>query len=96
MASIAGKAGAEMENLDDKHGNIEALEEFLKKFANILGPNHFYLLEIKLELAQLYGRCADEPLPFLPPEKLLRKKQLCEELMKVFIVISPGKCFSSN
>lgn len=90
VTSILGKVSRELETLDDKHGDIKALEEFLKKFSHMLGPNHFYLLEVKLELAQLYGRMQDEPLPFLPPEKLLRKKQLCEELLKVVNIISPG------
>jgi len=88
--SIVEKAGRELEKLHQKYGNIEAEEEFLRKFGKILSPNHFYLLEVKLGLAQIYGRTQDEPLPILSPKKLCRKLQLCEELLSVFDVLLPG------
>ena len=89
-ASIVEKIGREVEEFQEKRGNVAAEEEFLRKFGKTLASNHFYLLEIKVELAQLYGRTADEPLPMLSPMKLLRKKTLCEDLLRVFNAIVPG------
>jgi hypothetical protein len=90
VRSIVEKVGRELDKVHEKYGDIEAEEEFLKKFSKVLSPNHFYLMEIKLGLAQVYGRTQDEPLPLLPPRKLYRKYQLCDELLKVFDVILPG------
>ncbi|CAG7726755.1 unnamed protein product [Allacma fusca] len=89
-SSIAEKIGREAEEFQEKRGDADAEEDFLRKYSKVLAKNHFYLLEIKVELAQLYGRTAGEPLPMLPPQKLLRKKVLCEELLKVFNIIVPG------
>lgn len=87
------KAGQEMEQLHEKNssGMIAAKEDFLKQFGKLLSPNHFYLLEVKVELAQLYGRVQDDPLHLMHPKKVLRKIQLCEELMVVLNVICPGQ-----
>lgn len=91
VASLIHKAGQEMDVLHDKIGDISAKEEFLKQFGKNLSPNHFYLLEVKVELAQLYGRTSDDPLHLMSPVKLLRKIQLAEELLFVLNTISPGK-----
>lgn len=90
VSSMVNKIGKEMEELQDKWGEIEPMEQFMKKAGKLLSPNHFYLLEVKVELAQLYGRTPDEPLLSLAPKKLLRKIQLCEELLVVLNKICPG------
>jgi len=90
VSSIVNKIGKDMDALHEKFGDIAAIEEFVKKSSKSLSPNHFYLLEMKVELAQLIGRTPDEPLLQLAPRKLLRKIQLCEELLIVFNKICPG------
>jgi len=89
--SLLHKAGQELEELAEKAGDIQAKEDFIKRFSKTLSPTHYILLELKVELAQLYGRTQDEPLQLLPPKKLLRKIQLCEELVIILNVITPGK-----
>jgi hypothetical protein len=94
VSSLLSKVAQELDTLHNSKigGDISAKEDFLRKFGkNLLSPNHFYLLEMKVELAQLYGRTEDEPLHLLGPKKLLRKIQICEELLKVFVIICPGK-----
>ncbi len=93
VASLIHSAGQEMDELHDKIGDISAKEDFIKRFSKTLSPNHFYLLEIKVELAQLYGRTSDEPIHVMSPQKLLRKKYLCEEILLVLNTISPGKTY---
>jgi hypothetical protein len=90
VGSLIHKAGQELEELHEKAGDIGAKEEFLKRFGKTLSPTHYIVLELKVELAQLYGRTQEEPLQILPPKKLLRKVQLCEELLIILNVISPG------
>jgi len=91
VSCLIHKAGQEMEDLQEKVGDISAKEDFLKRFLKTFSPNHFYLLEVKVEIAQLYGRTSEEPLHLLPPKKLLRKIQLCDELLAVLNIITPGK-----
>jgi hypothetical protein len=90
ISSIVERVGKDLDVLHEKFGNLEAEEEFIRKVSKVLSPSHFYLLEIKLGLAQLYGRLPDQLLHMLPPQKLLRKKQLCEELLVVFNKMVPG------
>ncbi|ODM97856.1 Protein msta, isoform A [Orchesella cincta] len=90
VSSIVNKIGKDMDELHEKFGDIPAIEEFVKKSSKFLSPFHFYLLEMKVELAQLYGRTPDEPILALAPRKLLRKIQLCEELLIVLNKIYPG------
>jgi hypothetical protein len=92
VGSLIHKAGQELEELTEKKpGDIQAKEEFLRRFGKTLSTTHFILLELKVELAQLYGRTPEEPLQILPPKKLLRKIQLCEELIIILNVITPGE-----
>lgn len=90
VSSMVNKIGKDMEEIQEKWGDIGAMEDFIRKSHKLLSPNHFYLMETKVELAQLYGRTPDEPLPILAPKKLFRKVQLCEELLLVFNKIYPG------
>lgn len=90
VSSMVNKIGKDMEEIHEKWGEISTMEEFMKKSQKFLSPNHFYLLEIKVELAQLYGRTADEPIHMLAPKKLLRKIQLCEELLVILNKMYPG------
>ncbi|XP_035704567.1 SET domain-containing protein SmydA-8-like [Folsomia candida] len=88
--SLIQKAGQEMDQLHDKIGDIAAKEDFVKQFSKTLSPNHFYLLEVKVELAQLYGRTSEEPLHMMSPKNLVRKINLCEELLVTLNIIYPG------
>lgn len=90
VSAMVNKIGKDMDEIQEKWGDISAMEEFMRKSSKVLSPNHFYLLEIKVELAQVYGRTPDEPLHALAPKKLLRKIQLCEELLTVLSKIIPG------
>ena len=91
VSAIVEKVGKDLEILHEKYGNLEAQEEFLKKSVKVLSPNHFYLLEMKLGLAQLYGRLPDQLLHMLQPHQILRKQILCEQLLLVFNKIVPGE-----
>jgi len=95
VINVLKMAGKEMEEVQGTNyeKRIESDEAFLKKFHKTLSWNHYFCLELKVELAQLYGRTPNEPLAMLPPNKLVRKIALCEDILKVLNVIMPGKNF---
>ncbi|RZB38993.1 msta, isoform B-like [Asbolus verrucosus] len=70
--------------------DVVAMEAFLHKYRNVLHPTHYLCLGVKLSLSQLYGRISGYLIDKLSEDILLRKQQICEEIMKVFNVIEPG------
>ena len=82
------KIGQELVEL--KRGSVEDCERFLKKYDNILHPHHFYLIDVKLALCQMYGHLEDQKIIDLTEEILNTKEALCLELLKVIDVLSPG------
>lgn len=70
--------------------DINGLELFLNKYRNVLYPTHFIALGVKVSLSQLYGKIDGYLINQLNEELLLRKQNLCEEILKVFDVIEPG------
>lgn len=82
------RVSRELDNIDSN--DINELELFLNKYRNVLHPTHFISLGVKVSLSQLYGKIDGYLIHELNDELLLRKKHLCEEILKVFDVIEPG------
>uniref|UniRef100_T1P8T7 SET domain protein n=1 Tax=Musca domestica TaxID=7370 RepID=T1P8T7_MUSDO len=72
----------------DAH-DIPGLENFLKRYAGLLGENHYLLLSAKYSLCQLYGKIEGYLLPDLSLEDLQRKKSYCEHFLKVVDILEP-------
>lgn len=70
---------------------IPELESFLKKCSSILHPNHVIMIDKKYHLAKMYGRMNGFEADQLSDELFERKKQLCQEVLKVLDVITPGR-----
>ncbi|KAF5291492.1 hypothetical protein FQR65_LT01804 [Abscondita terminalis] len=70
--------------------DIEGMEAFLQKYRNVLHPNHYLCLGMKLSLSQLYGKVTGYIINDLSPEILKRKQDVCKEIMDVFDVLEPG------
>ena len=70
---------------------VDAHEAFLKKYSPILHSNHVTLIRAKYNLAKMYGRMAGYEANNLTEKQLVRKQELCEEVLTVFDVIMPGK-----
>jgi len=88
VEDVVEKIGQELVEL--KRGSVEDCERFLKKYDNILHPHHFYLIDVKLALCQMYGHLEDQKIIDLTEEILNTKEALCLELLKVIDVLSPG------
>jgi len=56
----------------------------------VLHPNHFILLQVKKDLATLYGEAEGFEIRSLSLERLELKIKLCKEYMDVMEVVEPG------
>lgn len=77
-----------MDSLDSN--DIPSMETFLQKYRNVLHPTHYLCLGVKLSLSQLYGKINGYLIHELSNEQLVRKREICREIIKVFDVIEPG------
>lgn len=85
---IIEKIGKELVSL--KRGSIEHCEIFIKKYENVLHPHHFYLIDVKMALCQMYGHLEGQNMVDLSEDMLNQKEALCLQLLKIADVISPG------
>ncbi|XP_060522073.1 SET domain-containing protein SmydA-8-like isoform X2 [Cylas formicarius] len=85
---LLNRVSHEVEEIDTN--DIRSMELFLQKYRNVLHPNHYLCLGIKISLSQLYGRIKGYLIHELSEEQLERKRDLCEEVLKIFNVLEPG------
>jgi len=71
--------------------DVPAHEAFLKKFSQILHPQHVHIIMAKYPLAKMLGRMKGWEADKLSEDQLRRKQQLCEEVLAVLDVIMPGE-----
>lgn len=88
MQLLLDKISQEVDNIDCN--DVRAMETFLKKYRNVLHPTHYINLSVKLSLSQLYGRINGYLIDELGDDLLIRKQEICEEIMKIFNIIEPG------
>ncbi|KAK9883473.1 hypothetical protein WA026_001649 [Henosepilachna vigintioctopunctata] len=88
MKLLINRISQDYDNIDCN--DIVAFELFLKKYRNVLHPNHYISLAAKLSLSQLYGKINGFLIYELSDEFLTRKIEICKEIMKIFNVIEPG------
>ena len=71
--------------------SISKCETFIKKYEGwILHPHHMFLTNIKYRLAGFYGRLPGYEMQEMDVVALARKKQICEEALKVLNRIDRG------
>ncbi|KAG0712785.1 SET domain-containing protein SmydA-8, isoform A [Chionoecetes opilio] len=79
-----------------KENSLGISESFLKSTSSRLSENHYYRSDVKLALAQMYGRgggnSQQQPdLKDLPKDLLERKENLCREVLELADLFSPGE-----
>lgn len=77
-----------------KDSSLASSEAFLKATASKLSENHYYRTDVKMALAQLYGRAGGpnrQELKDLPKELLERKETLCREVIALSNIFCPGQ-----
>ncbi|ENN81700.1 hypothetical protein YQE_01906, partial [Dendroctonus ponderosae] len=88
MNLLLNRISDEVDQIDCN--DIKSMELFLEKYRNVLHPNHYLCLGIKIYLSQVYGRISGYIIQELDEKPLLRKKEICKEILSVFDVIEPG------
>lgn len=88
MELLTNRISSELDEIDSN--NISAMESLLEKYRNVLHPNHYLNLEVKLNLSQLYGKINGYLIHEMSDEELRRKMEICKEILKIFDVIEPG------
>lgn len=78
----------ELEVLDPN--SIKDYEDYLKRYANVLHPNHYLILSAKHSLCQLVGRSDGFIINELDLTQLQKKEQYCRDLLNVVNVLEPG------
>nr|CAD7397271.1 unnamed protein product [Timema cristinae] len=72
-------------------GEPRSCERFQEQFENILHPNHFYLTDVQLALAQLYGQDCPEGLQGVGDKDLQKKIKLCRKLLTLVDHLVPSE-----
>ncbi|KAM7347903.1 SET and MYND domain containing, arthropod-specific, member 4 [Cochliomyia hominivorax] len=88
VVKILDKINNDLESIDVH--NVPGLENFLKRYSDVLGPNHYLLHSAKYSLCQIYGKIENYLLPQLSLEDLQRKQRYCREFLEVIDVLEPG------
>ncbi|KAF6208536.1 hypothetical protein GE061_016994 [Apolygus lucorum] len=70
--------------------SISKLEQLLTKLEKLLHRNHYHCFMVKHSLIQLYGREPGYSLNNLTEAQLVRKINMCKELLSVIDVIDPS------
>lgn len=78
-----------------KESPLSASEAFLKATASRLSENHYYRSDVKLAMAQMYGRTAagaqqEAKLQDLSKDLLARKEELCRDVLAQANLFCPG------
>lgn len=88
MKLLLNRISQEVDQIDCN--DVQAMEHFLQKYRNVLHPTHYLCLGIKVSLSQIYGRIADYLIHELSEKQLVRKRDICKEILEIFDVIEPG------
>ena len=67
----------------------QQLEELLEKLENFLHPTHSLMFTIKHSLLQLYGTHKSSLNESLKDETLVKKLEMCNELLKIVKILDP-------
>lgn len=91
IESFLNNIHAEMTDLLEKENvGPSSFEDFIKKYRLALHRNHGFLLSIKWSLCQLYGNFDGYFLKYMPDILLKKKINICNTLIKIGNIISPG------
>lgn len=76
-----------MQKINQKHCSM-----YIAHYGRWLGPNHHFIVDVKISLSQIIGGGSPEAIQKISDEDLLNKIKICQELINLFEKICPGKC----
>lgn len=79
-------------SMTDKR-DTESCKMFLDHYAKykIIHENHYFLFDVRLKLAQLYGQTSENDIQSVSDEDLKHKISLCEKILTFAKILFPGK-----
>uniref|UniRef100_A0A8D9BF04 Protein msta, isoform A n=1 Tax=Cacopsylla melanoneura TaxID=428564 RepID=A0A8D9BF04_9HEMI len=88
---ILVKIGEDLSTIEKQ--NPEACRKFLKTYdtGRFLHPNHYYLTDVRIALAQLYGQTTRGGIQDLSDEMLTHKIALCKQIVNLARTIVPAE-----
>jgi len=75
---------------DECKETIEDMEILITELLNICHPNHYLLMQMKMNLALMYGNTENSSMTLLTDKQLARKVSLCQEWMEVMGKVDRG------
>lgn len=72
-------------------GDPDACERFVEHCANYLHPNHYYMTDVTLALAQMIGQEQELGLAGVTEDRLFLKTQLCRKLTDLLETLTPAE-----
>jgi hypothetical protein len=89
VLSVLERVGVALSGM--KKGDRRACERFLELYVRALHPNHYYLTDVRLALAQLHGQDNDVGLPGVSDQDLTEKISLCRQVLALVNTLVPGE-----
>ncbi|KAJ8867004.1 hypothetical protein PR048_032866 [Dryococelus australis] len=74
-----------------RKGDPASCERFVRECITLLHPNHYYLTDVRLALAQLYGQDHADGLRGTPEDELRKKARLCHDVLSLVDQLAPGQ-----
>ncbi|XP_014230172.1 uncharacterized protein LOC106654698 [Trichogramma pretiosum] len=71
--------------------SVEACRGFLKEHEPLLHRNHYYMVDVKMALAQLIGQEQGRGLGQISTDLLKEKIQLCDDLSELLLTLAPAE-----
>ena len=76
--------------MESSEATVPELERVLSKYSKVLPSSNAILARLKYNLCGCYGRSEGYLLQDLNKKQLLRKRQLCEEVLSLLDTLQPG------
>lgn len=87
---VLEEIGRKLEGMEK--GSSKACKEFITASEEKLHPNHYYITDVKVALAQLIGQELEGGLPAISDEDLEMKARICKKLNDLIETLAPGIC----
>lgn len=89
MLPVLERVGVALNGM--QKGDPEACQRFLRQYTPQLHPNHYYLTDVRIALAQLLGQNCDVGLQGVSDDDLTEKISLCRQVLALVNTLVPGK-----
>lgn len=86
--SLLEETGRKLQAMEKE--SSRACKAFISEAESKLHPNHYYITDVKLALAQLIGQEFEGGLPKVSDEDLELKATICKKLEEMIAILSPG------